>query len=141
MDDDPDVTRYTGLNPPRAEREATWRGRLEDRTKRPYLCVRNRETGEFIGWAFICPFRDDSGDWELGYRYRKAWWGKGVGSEVGQALMSWGWAQPDIKVIGAVYYSLNAASRAIQLNVGMKDAKERLYFDEGPLPYCEARRD
>jgi len=141
LDDDPDVTRYTGPNPPRAEREARWRGRLRDRTQRPYLCVRHRQTGEFVGWALICPFTDGSGDWELGYRYRKAWWGQGVGSEVARALMGWGWAQPEIDVIGAVYDPLNGASRAILLKVGMKDAGERHYFDERPLPYCEARRN
>lgn len=140
LDDDPDVTRYVGPNPPRAEREAAWPAAAEYPASRPCLCVRDHGTGAFAGWAYLRPFRDSSGDWELGYRLHTAWWGKGVGTEVARALMTWGWAQPAIAVIGAVYERPNVASRAIMLKIGMKDAGERFYPGEGMLPYCEARR-
>lgn len=140
LDDDPEVTRYVGPPRPRAEREAIWRGRLEDRARWPYLCVRDRLSGAFVGWATLRPFADGNGDWELGYRLRKSWWRQGVGSEVARALVEWGWAQPGIDVIGAVYDPRNVASRAILLKVGMQDAGMRDYFDEGPVDYCEARR-
>jgi RimJ/RimL family protein N-acetyltransferase len=140
LDDDPEVTRFTGRAAQRSQREAIWQAHLSDPQQRPYLCVRDRNSGEFIGWALICPFTDDSGDWEIGYRYRKAWWGKGVGTEVATALMAWAWSQPQIQVVGAVYDPRNVASRAILSKVGMREAPPRLYFDEGPVPYCEVRR-
>jgi RimJ/RimL family protein N-acetyltransferase len=139
LDDDPDVIRYVGPTLPRAERAALWRSCFGSEYKRPQLCIRDKSTTEFMGWAFLRPFRDESGDWELGYRLRKAAWGKGIGFEVASALMDWGWQQPEIKVIGAVYETPNTASRAIMLKVGMIDAGERQYQNEGPLPYCEAR--
>ena len=43
-------------------------------------------------------------------------------------------------MIGAVYAAPNAASRAIMLKLGMRDAGMRDYLDEGPLCYCEMRR-
>lgn len=140
LDDDPAVTRYTGPNPPRADREAAWRAAAGDPASRPCLCIREKASGTFVGWAFLRPFRDGSGDWELGYRLRAAWWGRGVGSEVAAALVAWGWRQPEIDVIGAVYEAPNLASRAVMLKVGLRDAGTRDYPGEGPLPYCEARR-
>ena len=140
LDDDPDVTRYVGKTATRAEREVFWRGLIGRETERPLLSIRRHGNREFIGWAFLRPFRDGSGDWELGYRLRKAWWGRGVGTEAARALMAWGWTQPEITVIGAVYEAPNAASRAVMLKAGLSDAGTRDYQDEGPLPYCEARR-
>lgn len=140
LDDDPEVTRYVGPTAPRAERESAWRAAADDPATRPVLCIRGKSDGVFVGWAFLRPFRDASGDWELGYRLRQSFWGKGVGAEVATALMAWGWSQPHITVIGAVYEAPNVASRAIMLKVGMKDAGTRDYPGEGPLPYCEARR-
>jgi RimJ/RimL family protein N-acetyltransferase len=140
LDDDPQVTRYTGPNPPRPEREAAWLALAATPGARPCLCIRPHGSPEFVGWAFLRPFRDDTGDWELGYRLHRAWWGRGVGTEVAQALMAWGWQQPQIAVIGAVYEAANSGSRAIMLKVGMQDAGTRDYMAEGPLPYCEARR-
>ena len=140
LDDDPEVVRYVGPNPPRGEREESWRGFIGNEAGRPCLCIRDRVTGEFMGWAFLRPFRDGSGDWELGYRLRKAAWGRGIGTEVALAVVAWGWQQPEIAVIGAVYEAPNVASRAIMLKVGMHDAGERMYHHEGMLPYCMMTR-
>lgn len=140
LDDDPEVTRHTGPNPPRAEREAAWRARIGDEAGRPCLVIREHVSGRFAGWVFLRPFRDGSGDWELGYRLCRAVWGRGVGTEVARAVVDWGWQQPQITVIGAVYEAANTASRAIMLRLGMVDAGTRDYPPEGPLPYCEACR-
>jgi RimJ/RimL family protein N-acetyltransferase len=140
LDDDPEVIRYVGPTLPRAEREESWRSLIGNEASRPVLCIRGLVDGVFEGWAFLRPFRDGSGDWELGYRLRKAAWGRGIGSEVALALVAWGWQQPEIQVIGAVYETPNVASRAIMLKVGMADAGERLYHTEGMLPYCMMNR-
>jgi RimJ/RimL family protein N-acetyltransferase len=135
LDDDPDVIRYVGPTPLRAEREADWRQVFTSDDKRPVLCIRERATSEFMGWAFLRPYKDDSGDWELGYRLKQAAWGQGIGTEVSRALMDWGWAQPDIATIVAVYETENTASLNIMLKLGMKPMGQRHYPNEGPLPY------
>jgi RimJ/RimL family protein N-acetyltransferase len=141
LDDDPDVIAYVGPTPPREQREKDWHELVGREQQRPCLVVRDHKTGAFYGWAFLRPFRDDSGDWELGYRYVKSTWGQGIGYEVAQALVTWGWQQPQIEVIGAVYETPNVASRAIMLKLGMRDAGQRLYFREGLLPYCMMTRN
>jgi RimJ/RimL family protein N-acetyltransferase len=136
LDDDPDVIRYVGPTPLRAEREVEWLAVLNTQDQRPALTIRARETGEFMGWAFLRPYGDNSGDWELGYRLKKAAWGQGIGTEVSRALMDWGWKQATIQTIVAVYELENTASLNIMLKLGMKPMGQRHYPNEGPLPYC-----
>jgi RimJ/RimL family protein N-acetyltransferase len=140
LDDDPDVVRYVGPTPLRAERELDWRQVFASDDQRPVLCIRDRKTNIFMGWAFLRPYKDDSGDWELGYRLKKAAWGQGIGTEVSAALMAWGWAQPLIQTIVAVYEAENTASLNIMLKLGMKPMGQRHYPNEGPLPYCAITR-
>jgi RimJ/RimL family protein N-acetyltransferase len=140
LDDDPEVIRYVGPTPPRATRELDWHQVLQTSDQRPVLCIRDITTNEFMGWAFLRPFKDDSGDWELGYRLKKSAWGQGIGTEVSRALMEWGWQQPQIQTIVAVYELENTASLNIMIKLGMKPMGERHYPNEGPLPYCAITR-
>jgi RimJ/RimL family protein N-acetyltransferase len=140
LDDDPDVVRYVGPTPPRAARELDWHQVLQSSDQRPVLCIRDTTTNEFMGWAFLRPFKDDSGDWELGYRLKKSAWGQGIGTEVSRALIEWGWQQRDIQTIVAVYELENIASLNIMKKLGMKPMGERHYPNEGPLPYCAMTR-
>ncbi len=140
LDDDPDVIRYVGPTPPRGERQVDWLKVLHTADQRPVLVIRSRETSEFMGWAFLRPFKDESGDWELGYRLKKAAWGQGIGTQVSRALLAWGWEQPAIQTIVAVYELENTASLAIMMKLGMKPMGLRHYPNEGPLPYCAITR-
>lgn len=140
LDEDPDVIRYVGPISGRAEREAYWRECFSKRDLSPVLVIRRRTTQEFMGWAFLRPYHDDSGDWELGYRLKKAAWGQGIGTEACQALMAWARDQPSIGTIVAVYEYDNTASLNIMLKLGMIPMGERHYPNEGPLPYCALSR-
>lgn len=140
LDDDPDVIRYVGPTLARLEREAYWRQCFENSSQSPVLIIRHRVTYEFMGWVFLRPFHDDSGDWELGYRLKKAAWGQGIGTEACQALMAWAREQPAIETIVAVYEYENAASLNIMKKLGMTPMGERHYPNEGPLPYCALSR-
>lgn len=140
LDDDPDVIRYVGPTPPRSEREVDWVNVLQTQDRRPVLTIRSRDTSEFMGWAFLRPYKDDSGDWELGYRLKKSAWGQGVGTEVAQALLDWGWQQPQIQTIVAIYEAENTASLNIMLKLGMIPMGQRHYPNEGLLPYCAVTR-
>jgi RimJ/RimL family protein N-acetyltransferase len=140
LDDDADVIRYVGPTLPRAQREVDWRQVFETESQRPVLCIRDRITYDFKGWAFLRPYKDDSGDWELGYRLKKAAWAQGIGTEVSRILIKWGWSQPDIHTIVAVYEAQNTASLNIMIKLGMKPMGLRHYPNEGPLPYCAMTR-
>jgi RimJ/RimL family protein N-acetyltransferase len=140
LDDDPDVTRYVGPTQPRALRERDWQNVFEMDSERPVLVIRDKLERTFMGWAFLRPFRDNSGDWELGYRLKKSAWGKGIGTEVSRALIDWAWTQSNIQTIVAVYEAENTASLNIMLKLGMTPMGERDYLHKGPLPYCALSR-
>jgi RimJ/RimL family protein N-acetyltransferase len=140
LDDDPDVIRYVGPTSGRPEREAYWRECFENADQSPVFVIRSRTTQEFMGWAFLRPYKDNSGDWELGYRLKKAAWGQGIGTEACKALMAWAHQQPAIDTIVAVYEYENTASLSIMKKLGMTQMGERHYPNEGPLPYCALSR-
>jgi RimJ/RimL family protein N-acetyltransferase len=136
LDDDPDVIRYVGPIKERQQREAYWRDCFSKPEQSPVMVIRSNNTQEFMGWAFLRPYHDDSGDWELGYRLKKAAWGQGIGTEACRALMDWAKTQSNIDTIVAVYEYENTASLNIMLKLGMTPMGERHYPEEGPLPYC-----
>lgn len=140
LDDDPDVIRHVGPVWPRERRAQAWHEVAHDPGARPCLVIHERAGGAFLGWIFLRPFADGTTDWELGYRLRKAAWGRGVASECARALVGWGWTRPEINVICAVYEPENTASRAVMLKLGMTDAGFRDYRDEGPLACCMMAR-
>ena len=55
----------------------------------------------------------------LGYRLRKAAWGKGYATEGARALIDRGFAEPGVKCVVATTYEENAASRRVIEKLGM----------------------
>jgi RimJ/RimL family protein N-acetyltransferase len=141
LDEDPDVVRFVGPTPPRPERKRGWLEAAPQPETRPVMCIRDKVTSEFLGWIYLRPFKDDTNDWELGYRLKKSAWGRGVATEVAQSIIAWGWRQSEIAVIGAVHEPGNLASRAVMMKIGLKPKGTRLYYDGAILDYCELRRD
>lgn len=139
LDDDPQVVRYVGATAPRAERQASLEAMIDTPWQRPVLVTRQRQDGAFLGWTFLRPFRDGSPEWEIGYRLRRDAWGQGFATEACRALMAWGWQQPSIPAIGAVFDPANTASRHVLAKLGLTPAGERAYWGE-MLPYWELRR-
>jgi RimJ/RimL family protein N-acetyltransferase len=87
LDSDPAVMRYITFGVP-TPREAYvddilpyW---LEVYRRTPllgYWAAEDRASGEFHGWFHLRPDRIDAGEQELGYRLRRASWGRGLASE------------------------------------------------------------
>jgi RimJ/RimL family protein N-acetyltransferase len=109
LDSDPEVMRYIGPRP--APDVAAYR----ERTRTVHLpfqahpwhglrIVLDRATGEFLGWVFVRPatcFKYASAiGWtrpdeaEVGYRYRRSAWGRGVATEAATPLVRIALADP-----------------------------------------------
>jgi len=59
----------------------------------------NKPDNDFIGMCLLRPFDNDSGEIELGYALRYDYWGKGVATEMANALLSHMLTiQPDAKL-------------------------------------------
>ena len=79
--------------------------------------VHIKKNGLFIGW---CGLKNDNGGIDLGYRYKKRFWGKGFGTEAAKAVLDYGFEQLNIDKIVAKAMEQNAGSIEIMKKIGMK---------------------
>lgn len=113
MESDPDVVKYTAYDPVDREQAETdlefciENHAMIDPVKLIYA-VCGKEDDEFIGTCALVPMKPQQ--MEIGYRFRKRYWGNGYASELLPGLMEWALARPDIDVLYAEADVLNKAS-------------------------------
>jgi len=88
-----------------------------------------KEDLEFIGWCGL-KYRADSNEVDLGYRFRKKFWGKGYATEAAYATLRYGFTQLNLHKIIARALPANLASIRVMEKCGM------MYLGEG---YLEGR--
>ena len=135
LDSDPEVMRYIGPRP--AHDVAGYR----DRTRTVYLpwqvhpwhgvrIVLDRANVEFLGWVFIRPatvsknareigwIRPD--EVEVGYRYRRSAWGRGIATEAAMPLVHIALADPATTAVVACALAGNVGSLRVLEKLGLK---------------------
>ncbi|WFE29754.1 GNAT family N-acetyltransferase [Solwaraspora sp. WMMD791] len=141
LDSDPAVMRYlTGGKPTPAE---TVRREVLPAILRDYLrfpdfgkwAATERASGAFVGWFALKPVGTGTAavgtrslplpvvEVELGYRLRRAYWGRGYGSEGARELLRLAFAQPTVERVFAQTMAVNIASRRVMEAVGMRLAR------------------
>jgi RimJ/RimL family protein N-acetyltransferase len=73
----------------------------------------------FLGWCGLFPL-EDSGLIEIGYRYVRAAWGRGVATEAGRTVLDHGFCALGLDPIVAVAAPENAASRRVLEKLGLE---------------------
>lgn len=134
LDSDPEVMRYIG---PRQTADVE---SYRERTKAVYIpwqahpwkgvrIVTDRRSGEFLGWVFI---RDATASidarelgWtcrdevEVGYRYRRLAWGRGIATEAAMPLVEIAIADPATTAVVACAHAGNAGSLRVLEKLGL----------------------
>jgi RimJ/RimL family protein N-acetyltransferase len=136
LDSDPEVMRYlTGGKPtaPETIREQYLPNILAGLEKWEYrfgmLAAYEQEGGAFIGWFILRPKAEGPLDEvELGYRLRRAAWGKGYATEGSQALVRKAFTELGVRMIWADTMFVNRGSRNIMEKLGMTHVDT--YFPE-----------
>ncbi len=139
LDSDPEVMRYIGPRP--ASDVASYR----DRTRTVYVpqqahpwhgvrVVLDRASGEFLGWVFVRPAiasRDApelgwtrAGEEEVGYRYRRSAWGRGIATEAAAPLVRIALADPATTAVVACARADNTASLRVLEKLGLERVGE-----------------
>jgi len=77
-----------------------------------------RSSGDFLGWFSFQPGERD--DISLGYRLRRAAWGKGLATEGARALIRRGFTELGAQRVIATTYQDNLASRRVMEKVGLR---------------------
>lgn len=127
LDSDPEVVRYLSGGAPTAPEVVRdqilpsvragydrWGGRFG------LFAADETASGEFLGWFCLRPERDGPLDHvELGYRLRRAAWGRGIATEVADALLTKAFTELDVRVVWGATMALNRGSQRVMEKVGM----------------------
>jgi RimJ/RimL family protein N-acetyltransferase len=130
LDSDPDVMRYlTGRPTPREEyADDLLPFYLDYYDRHPgfgFWPAIEKMSGEFVGWFHFRPRKDvdptsvEPGV-ELGYRLRKAFWGRGYGTEGSIALIHKGFTELGVQRVWAGTMWVNNASRRVMEKAGLR---------------------
>ncbi|MEO6576913.1 MAG: GNAT family N-acetyltransferase [Polyangiaceae bacterium] len=121
LNGDPEVVRYTGDGPfASVEAALAFLEAYDPYSKEGmgrWACI-DAATNEYLGW---CGLRvQPDGEIDLGYRYKRSAWGKGLCTEAAHATLAVGFGQLGLKTIVARAANENAASIAVMRKVGMR---------------------
>jgi RimJ/RimL family protein N-acetyltransferase len=98
-----------------------------------FWAVELREDGRFIGWFHLRPDRLSPPEPELGYRFVRRVWGRGLASEGGRALVAAAFERLACDSVSARTLVVNVASRRVMENCGLRFEHEFVY-PESMLP-------
>jgi RimJ/RimL family protein N-acetyltransferase len=87
----------------------------------PYGFAAAYEAGTFVGWFHLRPSVADPAVLELGYRLRRAAWGRGLATEGGRALVHYAFEDLDQTAVDACADPRNLASTAVMRKCGMRE--------------------
>jgi len=139
LDSDPEVMRYIGPRP--APDVAGYR----ERTRTVYVpfqahpwhgvrIVIDRSSGEFLGWVFVGPATDSKiacaigwtrpDEAEVGYRYRRSAWGRGLATEAATPLVRIALEDPATTAVVACALAGNAGSLRVLEKLGLERVGE-----------------
>jgi RimJ/RimL family protein N-acetyltransferase len=125
MNSDPEVLRYTGdagVSDMDEARKVLVERPLADYKKYGYgrwACV-DKATGEVIGFAGL-KFLDDFQDIDLGYRFRPAWWGRGLATEACRPIVDYGFQTLGLPHILGLVKPEHARSIRVLTKLGFRD--------------------
>jgi RimJ/RimL family protein N-acetyltransferase len=92
----------------------------EQRPWNGFWAAVDSETAAFLGWFCLRATNDEPLTAALGYRFRKAAWGKGYATEGAHALIAKGFSEWGIERVTATTYQDNLASQRVMDKVGMR---------------------
>lgn len=136
LDSDPEVMRWISYGVPtpreRYEREILprWFAQYEATPLLGYWAAESREDGAFVGWFHLRPDRIDAGEQELGYRLRRAAWGRGLATEGSLALLEHGFRRVGAGRISARTLAGNHASQRVMQKCGLEYERDFVYPED-----------
>ncbi len=91
-----------------------------------------KEDDAFIGWFLLRPLKENPQDVEIGWRFKRKYWGKGYGTEGAGLFRDHSFRQDNISKLVAMAKPDNIGSLKIMEKIGMRYIKT--YFHE-ELPF------
>jgi ribosomal-protein-alanine N-acetyltransferase len=135
LDSDPEVHKYLGNKPVQSIETIL---EVIQHVRRQYetngigrWAVIDKATNAWVGWSglkYEQRITDGSRYYDVGYRLKRAFWGKGIATETAQACIQYGFEQLNLEVLNAAAHVDNAASNRVLQKVGFQFV-ETFYYD------------
>lgn len=139
---DADVVRYVGNGLPisRGESEDALHSIIRHWNDHGFgrWAITEKESGGFIGYGGL---RSLLGTPEVVYHFARAYWGRGLGTEMARASLRFGFDEHQFDHIVAVAKPENAASIHVMEKVGMKYEMHTAYYNIDVIQYRLARSE
>lgn len=130
----PIVQKYTG--DPLVESLSEIKNLIEEHKIKDYnnlgygrWAVIMKSSNAFAGWSGL-KYLPEFDKIDLGYRFLPEFWGKGIATEAGLAIIKYGFEELDLKQIIAIAFPENHASIRVMQKVGMTFDKIAPYDEE-----------
>lgn len=122
LDSDPEVMRYINGGVPSSRQDYVneFLPRILQWDEHPFGFLAAYEAERFLGWFHLRPSVADSGVLELGYRLRRAAWGRGLATEGARALLGYAFEQLRHPAVDACAHPDNAPSIHVMVKCGMR---------------------
>ena len=136
MDREPDVTRY--IQGPWADPHAHERF-LADRIQRAWppglgywSIVARERPDEFVGWVLLIPYEAIGPEIDIGWRLRRAAWGKGYATEATLPVVAHAFETVGLPRLAADIDPRNTPSMRVAEKIGMRFVGDNAYGDGSP---------
>jgi RimJ/RimL family protein N-acetyltransferase len=129
LDNDPHVMRFIngGLPTPRAVIQErilpTFLKRDRQHAGFGFWAAQENTSRQFLGWFSFRPTGPDVQEVTLGFRLRRAVWGKGYATEGARALLERGFSEMGVQRVVATTYEENLSSQRVMEKIGMKPVR------------------
>ncbi len=123
MDGDPEVIRYVG---PPWSNETEHRDFLRRRIQEAcppglgyWSIVAREDPTRFLGWVMLYPCSVAGAEVEIGWRLKRAAWGRGYATEAAAPILAQGFAEGDMREVVADIHPNNHASLRVAEKLGL----------------------
>lgn len=97
-----------------------WLYELDHHTFRHFFAIIEKESENLIGYCGVGGIEYDRTENEVFYAIEKEYWGKGYATEVGKAMLEYGFIQLGLPKIIAAVHAENSASIRVVEKIGLK---------------------
>jgi [ribosomal protein S5]-alanine N-acetyltransferase len=140
LDSNPNVHLYLGNNPVKSLEESIgYIENIQNQYKENGIgrfAVILKESGEFIGWSGIKFITEEENNhnnfYEIGYRFREEFWGKGFAYESAKAWYDYAFNELKVGILYASAHIDNTGSRKILEKIGLHLKNEYVWNNEIP---------
>ncbi len=140
LDSNPEVHRYLGNKPITDKEQAVV---MINFIKQQYVedgigrwAVVDKNTHEFMGWTGLKYIKDEINHhinfYDIGYRFRKKYWGKGIATETAQASLKYAFDELGLNEVYALADVDNVGSNKVLKKIGLRFIEE---FDFEGTPH------